>query len=88
VSSDVRFEVEQAGCESCAARVRAALAPVFEIDRIEVDESRDLAVVNARAIADATVGEVEQLLAQASEGAGHAYSVRPGSWRAGSSAAG
>ena len=79
--AEITFEVEQAGCESCAARVRGALAPLLEISALEIDESRDAAVVTARAAEEPPVETIDQLLAAASEGAGHAYRVRPGSWR-------
>jgi hypothetical protein len=88
MDTEVHFEVERAGCESCAARVRAALAPVLEIDTLEIDEARDVAAVSGRATGDATVEAVDQLLARASVGAGHTYTVRPGSWRADHSRAG
>jgi hypothetical protein len=78
---DVSFEVEQAGCESCAARVRGALAPLLEISALEIDESRDAAVVVARADQEPRIETMDELLAAASEGAGHAYRVRPGSLR-------
>lgn len=78
---EIRFEVEQAGCESCATRVRGALAPLLEISTLEIDESRDAAVVVARADREPRVEAIDALLAAASEGAGHAYRVRPGSWR-------
>ena len=78
---EVSFDVEQAGCESCAARVRGALAPLLEISALEIDESRDSAVVTARAAEEPPVETIDELLAAASEGAGHAYRVRPGSWR-------
>lgn len=76
---ELSFEVEQAGCESCAARVREALAPLLEISALEVDESSDAAVVIARADEEPPVETIDGLLAAASEGAGHAYRVRPGS---------
>ena len=78
---DVSFEVVQAGCESCAARVRGALAPLLEISALEIDESRDAAVVVARADQEPRIETMDELLAAASEGAGHAYRVRPGSLR-------
>lgn len=81
---EVSFEVEQAGCASCAARVRDALAPLFEISGLEIDESRDAAVVTAQAVDEPSVEAIDELLAVASEGAGHAYRVRPGSLRIGS----
>jgi hypothetical protein len=77
---EVSFEVEQAGCASCAARVQGALAPLLEISALEIDESRDAAVVTARAAEEPPVETIDELLAAASEGAGHVYRVRPGSW--------
>ena len=78
---EVSFEVEQAGCASCAARVRAALAPLLEISGLEIDESLDAAMVTAQAVEEPAVEAIDELLAAASEGAGHAYRVRPGSLR-------
>lgn len=78
---EITFEVEQAGCASCAARVRDALAPVLEISELEIDESLDAAAITARAVEEPAVGMIDQLLAEASEGAGHQYRVRPGSLR-------
>ena len=78
---EVRFEVEQAGCASCAARVRGALAPLLEISTLDIDESLDAAVVTARAAEEPRVEKLDELLAAASEGAGHTYRVRPGTLR-------
>ena len=78
---EVSFEVEQAGCASCAARVRGALAPLLEISGLEIDEYLDAAVITARAAEEPPVGMIDLLLAAASEGAGHNYRVRPGSLR-------
>jgi hypothetical protein len=78
---ELTFEVEQAGCESCAARVRGALAPLLEISTLEIDESRDAALVTARTAEEPLVETIDQLLAAASEGGGHAYRVRLESWR-------
>jgi hypothetical protein len=78
---EVRFEVEQAGCASCAARVRSALAPLLEISVLEIDESLDATLVTGRAAEEPRVETIDELLATASEGAGHAYRVRPGSLR-------
>lgn len=74
------FVVEQAGCESCAARVRGALEPLAEIEAIEVDEDADAATV--RAAGDLDEDAVNDALEAVSAGSGHAYRVRPGSWRA------
>ena len=62
-------------------RVREALAPLLEISALEIDESLDAAVVIARAVEQPPVETIDGLLAAASEGAGHAYRVRPGSLR-------
>lgn len=78
---EISFEVEQAGCATCAARVRGALAPLLEISALEIDEARDAALVTARAAEEPPVETIDELLAAASEGAGHTYRVRPGSWR-------
>ena len=76
----VVFEVEQAGCESCAARVRAALEPLGEVGEIAIDAGADSATVRA---ADAlTEDAVNAALEAASHGSGHVYRVRSGSWRA------
>jgi hypothetical protein len=41
----MHFLVEQAGCESCAARVQSALAGLLAIKEITVDEGADIAAV-------------------------------------------
>ena len=73
------FEVEQAGCESCAARVHSALEPLGDVDEIIIDEEADSAAV--RLVGRAGEDTVNEALAAASEGSGHVYRVRPGSWR-------
>jgi copper chaperone CopZ len=79
------FEVEQAGCPSCAALVRDALEEVATVLGVTIDEDADLATVLV-ASASLTTGQVDELLREASP-EGHAYRVRPGSWRAGTSGA-
>lgn len=81
--SETVFVVEQAGCESCAALVRDALEDVAAVDDVAVDEASDSATVRLRAGTSLSVDEVDRLLAEASAGTGHAYRVRPGSWRSG-----
>lgn len=78
-----RFDliVEEAGCASCAERVRSALAPLGEVERVEIDEPADLARVTLSSDERLDESRVAAALAAASEGAGHAYRVRPGSWR-------
>jgi len=75
-----RFEVEHAGCPSCAERVQDALTSLGTVDTIAIDEEADRAVVSLKI--DKAVGEeaVNAALAAASAGAGHEYRVRAGSW--------
>lgn len=75
----VQFVVDQAGCESCAARVRSALAGVVTVASISIDEADDTATVIARAPEAITVEALDELLAAASDGSGHTYRVVPGS---------
>jgi Heavy-metal-associated domain len=74
------FEVEQAGCESCAALVRDALEDVGTVLEVTVDEKADLATVRLEALVMPPEGDIDRLLSEASP-EGHAYRVRPGSWR-------
>jgi copper chaperone CopZ len=75
----VTFEVEEAGCSSCASRVRSALAPLGAVQEIAIDEQADAATV--RVAGPISEDAVSDALASASEGSGHTYRVRPGSWR-------
>jgi copper chaperone CopZ len=75
----VSFIVSEAGCESCAALVREALEPLGTVESVEIDEAADEATVQLGG--DASEDDVNVALAGASEGVGHAYRVRPGSWR-------
>jgi len=77
----VSFEVEQAGCESCARIIRSALSPLATVERLEIDEEADQARVVLSG--DVSPVAVDAALAEASTGTGHAYSVRAGSWRSG-----
>jgi len=74
------FEVEEAGCASCAQLVRGALEPLGAVLSVEVDEAADRATVSLAPGREVTEQEVARALATASEGVGHAYRVRPGSW--------
>ena len=76
----VAFVVEEAGCASCAALVREALEPLGRVESVEVDEAADVSRVVLSG--SASEAEVATALAGASEGAGHAYRIQPGSWRA------
>jgi copper chaperone CopZ len=75
------FEVEQAGCSSCAQRVHGALSRVVAVAELAIDADADVAVVRLAAGATASEDEVNRVLDGLSHGAGHAYRVKPGSWR-------
>lgn len=75
----VSFEVEQAGCESCGKLINTALSRVGTVESVEVDESSDTATVVLSG--PSSRGDIDAALEAASGGAGHAYSVRAGSWR-------
>lgn len=76
------FEVEQAGCTSCAARVREALTSLAVVSDLAIDESTDSASVRLAGDASVSEADVSRVLIEASRGSGHAYRVKPGSWRA------
>jgi copper chaperone CopZ len=76
----IAFDVEQAGCESCADRVRAALAGLGVVETVEIDEGADTAGVVLKQTIEPDQAVVDAALAEASAGAGHLYRVRPGSW--------
>jgi hypothetical protein len=75
----LRFVVEHAGCESCARRVRSALAPLLAVETITIDEAADIATVVARADTLPPREAIDAALAEASAGSGHTYRVRTGS---------
>ncbi|MDP9222897.1 MAG: heavy-metal-associated domain-containing protein [Actinomycetota bacterium] len=75
-----RFEVEHAGCPSCAARVQGALTSLGTVEKIAIDEAADTAVVSLRVDKEVEEEAVNAVLAAASAGAGHEYRVRAGSW--------
>lgn len=75
------FEVEQAGCASCAARVREALTPLAVVSDLAIDESTDSASVRLASDGSVREEDVNRALLEASRGSGHSYRVRPGSWR-------
>jgi cation transport ATPase len=76
---ELRFDVEQAGCESCAELVRSALEPLLDVREVSIDARTDLATVVAEASHVVTVDAVDEALAAVSEGSGHHYRVVPGS---------
>ena len=77
----VAFDVEQAGCESCARLVSAALAPFGAVETLDVDEAADTASVVLAPGEEPDQVAVDTALAAASAGGGHLYRIRPGSWR-------
>ena len=77
---NVQFVVEQAGCSSCAARVRDALAKLGTVHDVAIDDAADVARVSLSAESASEDG-VNDALRKASVGAGHEYRVQPGSWR-------
>jgi copper chaperone CopZ len=81
LSVKIVFDVEQAGCESCADRVRGALALLGAVEAVEIDEGADLARVVLASSVNPDQSVVDEALAESSAGAGHLYRVRPGSWR-------
>jgi len=81
VPEAIVFEVEQAGCESCAALVRDALEELAPVAEVTIDEVEDRATVRIAAGAAVAEADADRALVAASEGTGHAYRVVPGSWR-------
>ena len=75
----VQFVVEHAGCVSCAALIREALAEVGTVGKVDIDEARDVAVVRMSAV-ETSESRVNDVLGAASHGSGHVYRIRPGSW--------
>jgi len=76
----VQFVVEQAGCLSCAERVREALRAMGTIEQLEVDETADVATVRLACADHVSDVDVDHALRLASEGSGHTYRVQTGSW--------
>ena len=81
IATRQRFEVEHAGCSTCAERIRDALSTVVTIEEITIDEGTDTARVLIRREAAIQEPAVNEILAQASAGSGHEYRIKPGSWR-------
>lgn len=82
LATPLTFVVEEAGCHSCATRVRSALDPLARIERIDTDHDADVSTVRLVPERELTEDEVNDALAAVSEGTGHTYRVRPGSWSA------
>jgi copper chaperone CopZ len=77
---DVSFVVEEAGCSSCVARIRAALETIATVEAIEIDEAADLASVRLAGSPHVLEDAVVLALQNVSVGSGHEYRVQPGSW--------
>jgi cation transport ATPase len=76
----VRFDVEHAGCATCAERVQKALAPLATVEQITVDESSDTATVSISTEGPIEDSTVNAALTRASAGSGHDYRVKEDSW--------
>lgn len=76
----VRFDVEHAGCATCAERVQEALAALATVEQITVDEDSDTATVSISAETPIEESAVNAALTRASAGSGHEYRVREDSW--------
>jgi hypothetical protein len=74
------FVVENAGCVSCGALVRDALSAVGTVERLDVEETADVATVRLASAAPFSLEDIDGVLDAASAGSGHRYRVRPGSW--------
>ena len=74
--TDLHFVVEEAGCESCAERVRSALEALVTVESISIDDGEDTATVVARADTPPSLDAIDAALADASSGAGHTYRLR------------
>ena len=81
--SAVVFEVEHAGCESCAALVRRALEHLVDVAEIAIDEEADSTTVTLARATTSSEDQINHALEEVSHGSGHAYRVRPGSWQIG-----
>lgn len=82
---EVQFIVEEAGCSSCAAVVGRVISEHGTVGEIQIDEDADVALVRADLPEAFGAEDLNVVLAHVSDGAGHAYRVRPGSWQAGES---
>lgn len=78
--SQMTFVVEEAGCESCAARVRSAFEPLASVVAIDVDHHADVATVRLAGNGALSEEALNRALESASREAGHTYRVRPGSF--------
>jgi hypothetical protein len=74
--NDFQFVVEQAGCETCAERVRSALESLLSVESISIDETTDTATVVAHAETPPSLEAIDAALAAVSAGSGHAYRVQ------------
>lgn len=79
-STPVTFVVEEAGCDSCASRVRSSLEPLGEVQTIDVDHEADSSTVTVLPVAQLSEQSVNGALRDASAGTSHTYRVKPGSW--------
>jgi hypothetical protein len=78
----IEFVVENAGCVSCGRVIRDAVSAVGQVEVVAIDEDADVASVRLEPSGTVSLEDVDRILEEASAGAGHAYRIRPRSWRA------
>ena len=78
----VEIVVENAGCSSCGAVIRDALASFGEIEALTIDEAADTATIrlSGSSTTAITAVDLDRALAAAGDRSGHAYRVRRGSF--------
>jgi hypothetical protein len=75
------FEVEHAGCSSCAERISGALSAIVDVEEIVIDEEKDMARLAIRGSGELSQAEIRDALVRASVGSGHEYHIKRGSWQ-------
>ena len=80
MAHEVEFVVEEAGCTSCAARLRDAFEAIGSVVAIDIDEAADTARVHLHASNGVSSDIVDRELERAAAGSGHAYRRKAGTW--------
>ena len=80
MAHEVEFVVEEAGCPSCATRLREAFEAIGSVLAIDIDESADTARVRLQASDRVSSDMVDRELVRASAGSGNAYRRNAGTW--------
>jgi copper chaperone CopZ len=79
-ATTVRFDVDHAGCPTCAERVKGALASMATVAQVSIDEESDTATVSIITETPIDQTTVNAALTRASTGSGHEYRVKADSW--------